>query len=126
MTHNRNSLGYEVDGIVIKVNNIGLYEDIGYTVKFPKFMIAFKFPEEIAETTLEKIFPTVGRTGRITYNAKLLPVRLAGTNVSAATLHNADYITEKDIAEGDIVSVKKAGEIIPKVLGLVKKNSNEK
>ena len=122
----RKTLDYEVDGIVLKVNNINFYEKIGFTVKAPKYMIAYKFPEEVAETKLEKIFATVGRTGRITYNAKLSPIRLAGTTVSAATLHNADYITKKNISEGDIVLVKKAGEIIPKVISVVKKNNNIK
>lgn len=122
----RNDLDYEVDGIVLKVNDINLYEKIGYTIKAPKYMIAYKFPEKTAETKLEKIFATVGRTGRITYNAKLAPIRLAGTTVSAATLHNADYITKKNISEGDIVLVKKAGEIIPKVISVVKKNNTHK
>ena len=126
MQEKRNQLDYEVDGIVLKVNNISFYKYIGFTVKAPKYMIAYKFPEEVAETKLEKIFATVGRTGRITYNAKLSPIRLAGTTVSAATLHNADYITKKNIAENDIVLVKKAGEIIPKVMSVVIKNNNKK
>jgi DNA ligase (NAD+) len=89
-------------------------------------MIAYKFPEEIAETKLLDIFPSVGRTGRITYNAKLSPVRLAGTIVKAATLHNAEYIEELNLNIGDIVKVKKAGDIIPKVLGIKIKNNNKK
>ncbi|CAM9102381.1 NAD-dependent DNA ligase LigA [Mycoplasma marinum] len=117
----RKTLGYEVDGIVIKVNDNRLHEEIGYTAKAPKYMIAYKFPEKIATTQLLDIFPTVGRTGRITYNAKLSPVRLAGTVVSAATLHNADYIRELMLDKGDKVKVKKAGEIIPKVIGTVEK-----
>ena len=121
----RNTLGYAVDGIVIKVNNISLYEDIGQTVKFPKYMIAYKFPAETAVTTLEKIFVTIGRTGRVTYNAKLSPVRLAGSVVSAATLHNADYVRKLNINEGDTVVIKKAGDIIPKVVELDSKNNNE-
>lgn len=123
-TTRRHELGYEIDGIVIKVNNINLYEEIGYTVKFPKFMIAYKFPEEIASTELLDIFPTIGRTGRVTYNAKLAPVRLAGTTVTAATLHNADYVREININVGDIVNVKKAAEIIPKVLSVKEKRNN--
>ncbi|TCG11409.1 NAD-dependent DNA ligase LigA [Mycoplasma todarodis] len=119
LTNKRDALGYEVDGIVIKVDDNRLHEDIGYTAKAPKYMIAYKFPEEIATTTLEDIFPTVGRTGRITYNAKLSPVRLAGTVVAAATLHNADYVRELMLDVGDVVKVKKAGEIIPKVVGVV-------
>ena len=125
LTSKRNSLGYEVDGIVIKVNDNRLHEDIGYTAKAPKYMIAYKFPEEIATTTLRGIFPTVGRTGRITYNAILSPVRLAGTVVSAATLRNADYVRELMLDEGDIVKVKKAGEIIPKVVGVVGEKQNQ-
>ncbi|WKX02523.1 NAD-dependent DNA ligase LigA [Candidatus Mycoplasma mahonii] len=125
MSEKRNDLGYVVDGIVIKVNDISLYEDIGYTVKFPKFMIAYKFPAEIAATTLEDIFPSIGRTGRVTYNAKLSPVRIYGSVISAATLHNADYIKKLGINFGDIVNVKKAGDIIPKVISIKTKNNDE-
>ncbi|MCP4336324.1 MAG: NAD-dependent DNA ligase LigA [Mycoplasma sp.] len=114
---------YEYDGIVIKVDNIKLHEEIGHTSKAPKYMIAYKFPEEVETTELLDIFPTVGRTGRITYNAKLSSVRLAGTIVSAATLHNADYIVGLGLSIGDIVEVKKAGEIIPKVIKVFKKNN---
>ncbi len=124
-TYTEKDLGYAYDGIVIKVNNITMHEEIGYTAKAPKYMIAYKFPEEVATTELLDIFPTVGRTGRITYNAKLSPVRLAGTVVSAATLHNADYITELRLSKTDIVQVKKAGEIIPKVIGVSEKKGNE-
>ncbi|RTZ68591.1 MAG: hypothetical protein DSZ21_01500 [Tenericutes bacterium] len=120
------SFNYATDGVVVKVNDYDLYEEIGYTAKFPKYMIAYKFPEEVAETKLIDIFVTIGRTGRVTYNAKLESVQLAGTTVSAATLHNADYIREIDINVGDIVKVKKAGEIIPKVLGVAKKINNNK
>lgn len=122
----RKGLDYEIDGIVIKVNDIKKWADIGFTAKFPKFMIAYKFPEEVAETELLDIFPTIGRTGRVTYNAKLAPVRLAGSTVQAATLHNADYIRELDLSIGDIVKVKKAGEIIPKVMAVASKVSNVK
>ncbi len=125
LTSKRKNLGYDVDGIVIKVNDNKLHEEIGYTAKAPKYMIAYKFPEETATTKLEHIFPTVGRTGRITYNAKLSPVRLAGTIVSAATLHNADYVRELMLDEGDIVKVKKAGEIIPKVVGVVNQKTKQ-
>ena len=121
--NSREDINYDVDGIVIKVNDVSLYEDIGSTAKFPKYMIAYKFPAEIASTKLLGIFPTVGRTGRITYNAKLEPVKLVGTVVGAATLHNADYIKLIDINVGDDVNVKKAGDIIPKVLGVAKKNN---
>ena len=114
----KKTLGYATDGVVIKVNNNTSYEDIGHTIKFPKYMIAYKFPEEQVVTTLEDIFMTIGRTGRVTYNAKLSPVRIAGSTVSAATLHNADYVREIKINIGDKVVIKKAGEIIPKVLGV--------
>ena len=120
----RKELEYEVDGIVIKVNDINKWQDIGYTSKFPKYLIAYKFPEENATTKLLDIFPTIGRTGRVTYNAKLSPIRLAGTTVQAATLHNADYIRNLNISIGDEVVVKKAGDIIPKVLSLFKKHNN--
>ena len=126
MTNKRNDLSYLVDGVVVKVNNIKTWEDIGSTIKFPKYMIAYKFPEEVVETKLIDIFPTVGRTGKITYNAKLLPVELAGTIVKSATLHNAEYIEELDINVSDIVKVKKAGDIIPKVLGVKLKVNNKK
>ena len=116
-TKEKDSYDFEIDGLVLKVNDIQKWKEIGFTAKSPKFMIAYKFPAEIATTKLEDIFPTVGRTGRITYNAKLSPVKLCGTTVSAATLHNADYIRETKISIGDVVRVYKAGEIIPKVLG---------
>ena len=115
----RHQLGYEIDGIVIKVNNLNLYNRIGYTAKNPKWAIAYKFPAEVVVTKLLNIFPSVGRTGRITYNAVLEPVRIAGTIVRAATLHNADFITERDIRIGDDVQVKKAGDIIPEVINYV-------
>ncbi|XP_023226602.1 uncharacterized protein LOC111627262 [Centruroides sculpturatus] len=111
-------LAYDTDGVVVKVNDLNLYEDIGQTAKYPKSMIAYKFAEEVGQTKLEAIFPTIGRTGRVTYNAKLEPIRLAGTTVSAATLHNADYVRERKINVGDIVKVKKSGAIIPRVLGV--------
>ncbi len=118
ISDNREKIGYEIDGIVIKVNESYLYEEIGYTTKFPKWAIAYKFPAEIKETRLLNIFPTVGRTGRITYNAFLDKVELAGTIVQRATLHNSDYIRDLDLRIGDIVRVKKAGEIIPKVVSV--------
>lgn len=86
-------------------------------------MIAYKFPEKIGQSELRAIFPTIGRTGRVTYNARIKPLRLAGTTVTAATLHNADYIREININVGDIVLVKKAAEIIPKVLGVAEKRT---
>lgn len=122
--NNRHKLNYEIDGVVIKVNNANLYERIGYTSKFPKWAIAYKFPAEVKETRLLNIFPTIGRTGRVTYNALLEEVELAGTKVTAATLHNADYIKELDLRVNDIVRVKKAGEIIPKVVSANKELRN--
>ncbi len=114
-TAKRNILGYEIDGIVIKVNEKEKYDQIGYTAKSPKWAIAYKFPAEEVSTRLKEITFQVGRTGNITPVAELEPVRVAGTIVSRATLHNYDYITEKDIRINDIVYVKKAGDIIPEV-----------
>ncbi|AUM62365.1 NAD-dependent DNA ligase LigA [Spiroplasma monobiae] len=112
----RENLEYEIDGVVIKINDFDLYEKVGYTAKSPKWAIAFKFPAEVKETTLKNIFASVGRTGRITYNASLEPVQIAGTTVQAATLHNADFIIQRDIRIGGKVKIKKAGDIIPEVI----------
>ena len=116
----RNNLPYEIDGIVLKYNDFNLYDEIGYTAKVPKWAIAYKFPAEVKETTLLDIYGTVGRTGKITYNAKLNPVQLAGTNVSAATLNNAQFIQSLDLRVGGKVKVKKAGDIIPEVISISK------
>ncbi len=115
----RLDLPYEIDGIVIKVNQLNLYERLGATAKAPKWAIAYKFPTEKVETKLTRIFPTIGRTGKVTYNAELLPVRLAGTTVSRATLHNAEFIEKLDLRIGDYVVVNKAGDIIPEILSVV-------
>lgn len=112
-------LDYEIDGIVIKVNDTALYEQIGTTAKAPKWAIAYKFPAEQVETILEDIIFTVGRTGQVTPNAVLTPVQVAGTTVQRATLHNEDYIRERDIRIGDTVVIQKAGEIIPEVVKVV-------
>lgn len=112
----RNSLDYEIDGIVIKVNNLNLYDVLGNTNKAPRWAIAYKFPAVTVTTKLLKIFPTVGRTGKITYNAQLKPVLLSGSTISFATLHNGDYIIEKDLQINDIVEIKKAGDVIPEVI----------
>lgn len=112
----RNDLPYEIDGIVIKVDDLNLYQVLGNTNKAPRWAIAYKFPAVTTTTQLLAIFPTVGRTGRITYNAKLEPVLLSGSKISYATLHNGDYIIEKDLREGDLVEIKKAGDIIPEVI----------
>ena len=117
---NRNNLEYEIDGVVLKLDAIKYREEIGYTVKAPKWAIAYKLPSEIVSTIINDIEITIGRTGRVTYNARLTPVRLAGTIVSNATLHNLDYIRELDIKLGDTVFVKKAGDIIPKIIGVDK------
>ena len=116
----RNDLPYEIDGMVIKVNDLSKWEEIGMTAKAPRYAIAYKFPPEEVATLLKDITITVGRTGKITPNAVLEPVRIAGTSVSAAQLHNEDFIAAKDIRINDIVIVRKAGDIIPEVLGPVK------
>lgn len=112
----RKTLDYATDGIVIKVNEFDLYNTIGYTVKVPKWAIAYKFPAEIVTTKLKDIIFTVGRTGKIIPNAVLDPVYIAGTVVSRATLNNEDFIISRDIRIGDYVKVRKAGEIIPEVI----------
>ena len=115
----RNNLPYEIDGIVIKVNDLAVQEELGFTVKAPKWAIAYKFPAEEKEAQLLSVDWTVGRTGVVTPTANLTPVQLAGTTVSRATLHNVDYISEKDIRKEDTVIVYKAGDIIPAVLRVV-------
>ena len=115
----RDSLPYEIDGIVIKVNDLAVQEELGFTVKAPKWAIAYKFPAEEKEAQLLSVDWTVGRTGVVTPTANLTPVQLAGTTVSRATLHNVDYIADKDIRKGDTVIVYKAGDIIPAVLRVV-------
>ena len=115
----RDSLPYEIDGIVIKVNHLAAQEELGFTVKAPKWAIAYKFPAEEKEAQLLSVDWTVGRTGVVTPTANLTPVQLAGTTVSRATLHNVDYIREKDIRKDDRVIVYKAGDIIPAVLRVV-------
>ena len=112
----RKTLNYATDGIVIKVNNLDLYDEIGYTVKVPKYAVAYKFPAEIVTTKLKDIIFTVGRTGMITPNAVLDPVLVGGTTVSRATLNNEDFIKSRDIRIGDYVRIRKAGEIIPEVV----------
>ncbi|MGF2141736.1 NAD-dependent DNA ligase LigA [Vagococcus fluvialis] len=111
----RHELDYEIDGIVIKVNDFTAQEEIGYTVKAPRWAIAYKFPAEEAETVIRDIEWTVGRTGVVTPTAVMDPVQLAGTTVARASLHNVDLITEKDIRLLDHVMIHKAGDIIPEV-----------
>lgn len=115
----RNALPYEIDGIVIKVNDLAIQEELGFTVKAPRWAVAYKFPAEEKEAEILSVDWTVGRTGVVTPTANLTPVQLAGTTVSRATLHNVDYIAEKDIRIGDTVIVYKAGDIIPAVLRVV-------
>ena len=116
MSEKRSSLPYEIDGMVIKVNDLGAWDTLGTTVKAPRYAIAYKFPAEEVVSELLDIVLTVGRTGRITPNAVLSPVRVAGTMVQAAQLHNEDMIKEKDIRIHDAVIVRKAGDIIPEVV----------
>ena len=124
----RDSLPYDIDGVVIKVNDLASQEELGFTVKAPKWAVAYKFPAEEKEAKLLSVDWTVGRTGVVTPTANLTPVQLAGTTVSRATLHNVDYIAEKDIRKDDTVIVYKAGDIIPAVLRVVesKRLSEEK
>ena len=124
----RDSLPYDIDGVVIKVNDLAGQEELGFTVKAPKWAVAYKFPAEEKEAQLLSVDWTVGRTGVVTPTANLTPVQLAGTTVSRATLHNVDYIAEKDIRKDDTVIVYKAGDIIPAVLRVVesKRVSEEK
>ena len=124
----RDQLPYDIDGVVIKVNDLAGQEQLGFTVKAPKWAVAYKFPAEEKEAKLLSVDWTVGRTGVVTPTANLTPVQLAGTTVSRATLHNVDYIAEKDIRKDDTVIVYKAGDIIPAVLRVVesKRISEEK
>ena len=115
----RDQLPYDIDGVVIKVNDLAGQEQLGFTVKAPKWAVAYKFPAEEKEAKLLSVDWTVGRTGVVTPTANLTPVQLAGTTVSRATLHNVDYIAEKDIRKDDTVIVYKAGDIIPAVLRVV-------
>lgn len=121
MAERRDDLPYEIDGIVIKVNDLAIQEELGFTVKAPRWAVAYKFPAEEKEAQILSVDWTVGRTGVVTPTANLSPVQLAGTTVSRATLHNVDYIAEKDIRIGDTVIVYKAGDIIPAVLKVVDK-----
>ncbi len=116
-TLKRPSLGYDIDGIVIKVDDMSLYDKLGYTAKTPRWAIAYKFPPEEVKTELLDIIFTVGRTGKITPNAVLKPVRVSGSLVQRATLHNEDFIKDKDLKIGDTVILRKAGDVIPEVVG---------
>ena len=116
INENREQLDCDIDGAVIKVNNLNLREKLGATAKFPKWAVAYKYPPEIKPTVVEDIVVQVGRTGVLTPKAVVAPVRLAGTTVTNATLHNQDFISERDIRIGDTVRIRKAGEIIPEIL----------
>ena len=115
-TEKRPSLAYDIDGVVIKVDDMSLYDKLGYTAKTPRWAIAYKFPPEEVVTKLTDIIFTVGRTGKITPNAVLEPVRVAGSTVQRATLHNEDFINEKGLMVGDYVVLRKAGDVIPEVV----------
>jgi DNA ligase (NAD+) len=116
----RRKLDYEIDGVVIKINDLNLADDLGVVGKAPRGAIAFKFPAQVVSTTLEDIRVNVGRTGVLTPYAVLEPVEIGGVTVKQATLHNFDFISEKDIRKGDRVMIKRAGEVIPYVMGPVK------
>lgn len=115
-TRERPNLPYEIDGIVIKVNDLNDQKKLGYTARCPKWAIAYKFPAEEVLTKVRDIIFTVGRTGQVTPSAILEPVRVMGSLISKATLHNEDYVVSKDIRVGDTVSIKKAGDVIPEVV----------
>lgn len=121
----RDQLPYEIDGMVIKVNSYALQKELGFTSRVPKWAIAYKFPAEEVRTKVLDIFVTVGRTGKCTPNAKFLPVKCAGTTIAFATLHNEDYIKEKDIRINDTIIVRKAGDIIPEVVSSIKENRDK-
>ena len=119
-TEHRPELPYEIDGIVIKVNDLAMQKTLGYTVKYPKWAVAYKFPAETVITRLDDIVCTVGRTGQITPNAVLEPIKVAGSTIRRATLHNYQYISDKDLRIGDYVYLHKAGDVIPEVVGPVR------
>lgn len=119
-TNKRDSLPYEIDGIVIKLNNLDDQQKLGYTAKSPRWATAYKFPAQLVYTKLRDIKFTVGRTGQVTPNAMLDPVILMGSTISKTTLHNEDYVKERDIRIGDVVAIKKAGDVIPEVVHVLK------
>lgn len=127
-TEKRDSLPYEIDGIVIKVNDIHMQKELGNTAKYPKWVIAYKFPAEEVKSKLTDIVCTVGRTGLIIPNAVFEPIKIMGSTVRRATLHNREYIKEKNLLIGDTILVRKAGDVIPEVVGPVinERTGNEK
>lgn len=124
-TQKREQLPYQIDGVVIKVNDFNMQKKLGFTAKYPKWATAYKFPAEEVLTKLKDIIFTVGRTGKITPNAMLEPVLVMGSTISKATLHNEDYINEKDLRVGDIVVIRKAGDVIPEVVRSVKERRDK-
>ena len=120
----RKSLPYEIDGVVLKVNNLEDEDRLGYTARVPRWGIAYKFPAEEVFTTLKEIKFTVGRTGKITPNAIFSPVHVAGALMAKATLHNEDYCITKDVRVGDTISIRKAGDVIPEVVRVLKERRN--
>jgi len=116
----RDDLDYDIDGVVIKLNDLTDQEKMGNTIRYPKWATAYKFPAQISYTRLIDIKFTVGRTGQVTPNAILEPVNVMGSTISKTTLHNEDYVNEKEIMIGDIVGIKKAGDVIPEVVGVLK------
>lgn len=127
-TKERPNLSYEIDGVVIKVNDLNEQQKLGFTARSPKWATAYKFPAEEVLTKVTDIIFTVGRTGQVTPSANLEPVRVMGSVISRATLHNEDYVVSKDIRVGDIVSIKKAGDVIPEVVKVIteRRNGSEK
>ena len=125
ISQKRDELPYDIDGMVLKVNDLALQKQIGYTVKYPKWAIAYKFPAEEVVTKVLDIFCTVGRTGKVTPNARFIPVEIAQSTVEYATLHNEDFIKDKDIRINDEVIVHKAGDVIPEVVDVVKQRRTE-
>ena len=119
INEHREDLSCDIDGAVIKVNDLSLRDRLGATAKFPRWAAAYKYPPEIKETVVEDIVVQVGRTGVLTPKAVVRPVRLAGTTVTNATLHNQDFISQRDIRIGDTVRIRKAGEIIPEIMDVV-------
>jgi DNA ligase (NAD+) len=119
MLAQRHSLGYEIDGVVVKVDDLGQREEMGFTSRAPRWAIAYKFPPEEKTTRLRGIFVSIGRTGRATPFAQLEPVFVGGSTVGLATLHNEDEVARKDVRPGDTVIVRKAGDVIPEVVGPV-------
>ena len=120
----RESLPYDIDGVVIKLNSLSDQQKVGYTLRYPKWATAYKFPAEISYTKLVDIKFTVGRTGQVTPNAILEPVNVMGSTISKTTLHNEDFVVDKDLKIGDIVGIKKAGDVIPEVVCALKERRN--